>query len=146
MNTSLWECKKVTFLDFWGKFKIWPFWPIFGQKWPILTKMAYFGYFSKTAHQILIIFCIKLSDIVRNWKLLDSVLWENSCFGNFGHFWQFFGQFWSPGGEKNFLELLLFFFLAKIEIIWFWTKKKNFVTQPPCEALPPDLVKILTKN
>ena len=42
-----------------------------GQFWP---KMAYFGYFSKTAHQILIIFCIKLSDIVRNWKLLFGTL------------------------------------------------------------------------
>ena len=28
----------------------------------------------------------------------------------------------------------------------FWTKFFVFLTQPPCEALPPYLVKILTKN
>ena len=74
INTSLWDCKKVTFLDFWRKLKIWPFWPIFGPKWPILAKNGLFwhifGYFSKTAHPILIIFCIKLTDMIRKWKQL----------------------------------------------------------------------------
>ena len=42
MNTSLWEGKVVTFLFFSGKFEIWPFWPIFGQKWPILAQNGLF--------------------------------------------------------------------------------------------------------
>merc|ERR1712074_528919 len=42
MNTSLWEGKSVTFLFFSGKFEIWPFWPIFGQKWPILAQNGLF--------------------------------------------------------------------------------------------------------
>ena len=102
----------MTFLDFWEKLKIWPFSPIFGQKWPILPKMAYFGYFSKTAHQILIIFCIKMSDIVRNWKLLFGTLGKLL----FWKFWPFFGQFCSGGRKKKFCT---FFLKPKLKLCYF---------------------------
>ena len=46
------------------------------------------------------------------------------------------------GGEKK----IRFFFSLKLKLYYSETKKKKFLTQPPYEAPPPDLVKILTKN
>ena len=77
-----------------GNVKRWRFWIFlensqFGHFGQFLAKNGLFwhilGYLSKTTHQILIIFCIKLTHVIRKWKQLVVTVGK-LCFGNFVHF------------------------------------------------------------